>query len=95
MIVCYYRILKRAKDSEKKVMKKELDAKDTKPSNSGNRTDKTVRMVIIVVLVFIVSWIPSIISRLVKYLVACSPAAIASMEVSACLAAYAGSALNF
>ena len=52
-------------------------------------------MVIIVVVVFIVSWIPSIISRLLKYVAECSQAAMASMEVSACLIAYAGSALNF
>ncbi|KAJ8022615.1 Growth hormone secretagogue receptor type 1 [Holothuria leucospilota] len=61
------------------------------------RMDKTVRMVIIILVVFVVSWVPSLISRLLKYVLAhkASATSLSRMEVAACLIAYTGSALNF
>ncbi|PIK52842.1 putative galanin receptor type 1-like [Apostichopus japonicus] len=90
MIEMYRRILKTAGKSDK------LAANAGKKKSGSARMDRTVRMVMIVLGVFVVSWVPSLVSRLFKYILTDVPAvSIARMEVSACLIAYVGSGLNF
>ncbi|XP_077999688.1 somatostatin receptor type 2-like [Glandiceps talaboti] len=86
MCVCYYRIIKKVNQTRK--MANRSAKKDVKK-------DKTARMVFIVIVIFIISWIPSLLSRFLKYSTAMSPSAMSHLEVSACLLAYSASALNF
>ncbi|XP_038060040.1 galanin receptor type 1-like [Patiria miniata] len=90
MVISYARILSAAKAAERRA----AGNKESSRTNTS-KTDKTVKMVIIVVVVFAVSWIPSLISRLLKYVVQMTPEELSVMEVTACLIAYGGSALNF
>ncbi|XP_071483628.1 QRFP-like peptide receptor [Diadema antillarum] len=93
MVACYYRILKVARMAAERAKQGNPDVK--KNAKSTVRQDKTLQMVIVVLVVFVISWVPSLISRLLKYTVDLTPGELANMEVTACLIAYAGSALNF
>ncbi|XP_071808777.1 galanin receptor type 1-like [Asterias amurensis] len=99
MIISYTRILRVAKAAARKAAGSDLKETTTTSSsgqpNKEGKMDKTVKMVVIVVVFFAVSWIPSLISRLLKYVVVMTPEASSFMEVTACLIAYGGSALNF
>ncbi|XP_022087559.1 substance-K receptor-like isoform X2 [Acanthaster planci] len=91
MVISYARILRVAKAAERRAASHQGGSS----GKDGSKTDKTVKMVVIVVAVFTVSWIPSLISRLLKYVVTMTPDEKSVMEVTACLIAYGGSALNF
>eukprot|EP00057_Strongylocentrotus_purpuratus_P004317 XP_003728454.1 PREDICTED: galanin receptor type 1-like [Strongylocentrotus purpuratus] len=94
MVACYYRIVRVARQSASRV-RRASEAGLKKSTKTPARTDKTLRMVIIVLVIFVISWVPSLISRLLKYTMPMTEGEKAAMEVTACLIAYAGSALNF
>ncbi|XP_054773167.2 galanin receptor type 1-like [Lytechinus pictus] len=94
MVACYYRIVRVARQAASRV-RKASEAGMRKTTKSPPRMDKTLRMVIVVLVIFVISWLPSLISRLLKYTMPMTAGQKATMEVTACLIAYAGSALNF
>ncbi|XP_033123129.1 QRFP-like peptide receptor [Anneissia japonica] len=91
MIHCYVKVLKKAKAaSEKLTQNKKGDA-----AQKGGSVDKTVRMVVIIVVMFCVSWIPSLITRTLKYTIHMEEMHLSILEITSCLVAYGGSAINF